>query len=221
MNRKIRIVAISDTHSRHQRINVPEGDILIHAGDVTMAGGVAEIAAFDNWLGTLPHPVKLFCAGNHDLLFERNPALARSLITNATYLQDELIEAMGLRIYFSPWQPRFFDWAFNLDRGAALRAKWDLIPWPLDVLVTHGPPMGILDVNDRGEHCGCEELRPTVERGRPRVHIFGHIHESYGTLDYDGVRYVNASICDGSYRPVNPPVVIDLEVAVRSEGRVE
>ena len=145
MNRKIRIVAISDTHSRHQQINVPDGDILIHAGDATMAGGVAEIAAFDHWLGTLPHPVKLFCAGNHDLLFERNPALARGLITNATYLQDELIEALGLRIYFSPWQPRFFDWAFNLDRGAALRAKWDLIPWPLDVLVTHGPPMGILD----------------------------------------------------------------------------
>jgi predicted phosphohydrolase len=211
---------MSDTHSRHSHLNVPDGDILIHAGDATMAGKVAELAAFNQWLGTLSHPVKLVCAGNHDLLFERNPSLARGLMTNATYLQDELIEVMGLRLYFSPWQPRFFDWAFNLDRGPAIRAKWDLIPWPLDVLVTHGPPMGLLDRNDRGEYCGCEELRAAVERGRPRVHIFGHIHESYGVQEQDGIRYVNACNCDERYRPVNPPVVIDLEAAVRSEGAV-
>jgi predicted phosphohydrolase len=211
MNRTVRIVAISDTHSRHQQLRVPDGDILVHAGDATMAGKPAEIAAVNEWLGTLPHPVKLVCAGNHDLLFERNPPLARSLLTNATYLQDEPIEVMGLRFYFSPWQPRFFDWAFNLNRGPAIRAKWDLIPHLLDVLVTHGPPMGLLDRNDRGECCGCEELRAAVERVRPRVHIFGHIHESYGVQDYDGIRYVNACTCDERYRPVNPPVVIDLD----------
>lgn len=216
MSRTIKIVALSDTHSRHRQINVPDGDILIHAGDTTMSGAANEIAAFDNWLGTLPHPVKLFCAGNHDVLFERAPVFARSLITNATYLQDELIEVLGLRIYASPWQPRFFDWAFNLDRGAPLREKWDLIPHGLDVLVTHGPAFGVLDRNDRGEYCGCEELRAAIERVRPRVHICGHIHEGYGRMDYEGVRYVNASNCDERYRPVNPPQVIDLEVAVWS-----
>lgn len=213
MSHTIKIVALSDTHSRHRQISVPEGDILIHAGDATMSGAATEIAAFDHWLGTLPHPVKLFCAGNHDVLFERAPVFARSLITNATYLQDEMIEVAGLRIYASPWQPRFFDWAFNLERGAPLREKWDLIPSALDVLVTHGPAFGLLDRNDRGEHCGCEELRAAIERVRPRVHICGHIHEGYGRMEYEGVRYVNASNCDERYRPVNPPLVIELEVA--------
>src|SRR5262245_56438688 len=205
-----RLVAISDTHSRHQGISIPDGDILIHAGDATMMGRINEIVEFDRWMGSLPHPVKLFCAGNHDLLFEQSPALARSLITNATYLQDELIEVMGLRIYCSPWQPRFFDWAFNLDRGEPLRQKWAMIPESLDILVTHGPPTGILDQNPAGEHCGCEELRPTVERLRPRVHIFGHIHQGYGQMIHEGIRFVNACICDEGYDPINPPVVIEI-----------
>jgi predicted phosphodiesterase len=211
MSRKIRIVAISDTHSWYQQLNVPDADILIHAGDATMSGSVKEIAQFNHWLGTLPHPVKLFCAGNHDLLFERDPYLARSLITNATYLQDGLIKVLGLRIYASPWQPRFFDWAFNLDRGAPIREKWDLIPSLLDILVTHGPPFGILDLTERGEYAGCEELRAAIGRVRPRVHIFGHIHSGYGMLEHDGIRFVNACVCDERYRPVNPPIVIELD----------
>lgn len=210
MSKKIRIVAISDTHSRHHRLSLPDGDILIHAGDATMVGDLREVIEFNRWLGTLPHPVKLFCAGNHDLLFETDPSFARSLITNATYLQDELVEVMGLRIYAAPWQPRFCDWAFNVDRGAALRAKWDLIPSLLDVLITHGPPMGILDLNPLGEHVGCEELRAAIERVQPRVHISGHIHQGYGTLDYAGIKFVNACVCDEQYRPVNPPIVIEL-----------
>jgi predicted phosphohydrolase len=206
----MKIVAISDTHSRHRGISVPDGDILIHAGDATMGGRIDEIAEFNRWLGTLPHPVKLFCAGNHDMLFEKAPAFARSMITNAAYLQDELIEVMGLRIYASPWQPRFFDWAFNLDRGEPLRRKWEMIPEALGVLVTHGPPFGILDQNPKGESCGCEELRPVVERLRPRVHIFGHIHQGYGRMEHEGIKFVNACICDESYRPVNAPVVIEV-----------
>jgi predicted phosphohydrolase len=107
---------------------MPDGDILPHAGDATLSGRFDELAEFNRWLGTLPHPLKLFCAGNHDLLFEDAPALGRSRLTNATYSQDELIEVMGLRIYASPWQPRFYDWAFNLDRGEPLRRKWAMIP---------------------------------------------------------------------------------------------
>jgi predicted phosphohydrolase len=209
---KIRIVAISDTHSRHHGLAVPDGDILIHAGDATMAGKMTEIIEFNAWLGTLPHRVKLLCAGNHDWLFEKEPGLARVLLTNACYVEDCLVTALGLRIYASPWQPRFFDWAFNLDRGEPLRAKWDVIPHNLDILITHGPPSGILDVSGlTGEHTGCEELRRAVERVRPRVHIFGHIHHSYGVMVYDGIKFVNASICDEGYRPIHDPVVIDLD----------
>jgi predicted phosphohydrolase len=129
---------------------MPGGDILLHAGDATLSGRFDKLAEFNRWLGRLPHPLKLFCAGNHDLLFEDAPALGRGMLTNATYLQDELIEVMGLRIYASPWQPRFYDWAFNLDRGEPLRRKWAMIPDSLDVLVTHGPPYGILDQNLSG-----------------------------------------------------------------------
>jgi predicted phosphohydrolase len=220
MPRQLRIVAASDTHSRHARVAVPDGDIFIHAGDATMGGTVAELIEFNRWLGTLPHRKKIVCAGNHDFLFEKNPSLARTLLTNATYAQDQLVTALGLRIYVSPWQPRFFDWAFNLNRGAEIRRKWDLIPGGLDVLVTHGPPLGILDVSGlTGEHVGCEELRAAVECARPRVHIFGHIHHSYGTLDYNGTRFVNACVCNESYQPLNPPVVIELEA--RREGDAE
>lgn len=208
----VRIVALSDTHSRHQGLRVPDGDILIHAGDATMMGTVPEVAAFNQWLGRLPHKRKILCAGNHDWLFERQPALARSMITNAMYAQDELIETMGLRFYLSPWQPRFFDWAFNLDRGEALRRKWDMIPDDIDVLVTHGPPLGILDLTPRGEHAGCADLLTAVRRVRPKLHIFGHIHHSYGAVTEGGTQFMNACICTENYRPDNAPLVADLKV---------
>ncbi len=211
-----RIVAISDTHSRHNQFGLlPDGDILIHAGDATVQGKFDEVIEFNRWLGTLPHKHKIFVAGNHDFLFERSPDLARVLLTNAQYLLDSFVVVEGLKIYGSPWQPRFFDWAFNLDRGAALRRKWDQIPADTDVLITHGPPHRILDgVIDRWtgtfEAVGCEELLPVVQRIKPRVHIFGHIHAGYGQIEQDGVRYINASNCNEQYKIVNAPIVLDL-----------
>src|SRR2546430_16820633 len=124
----MRIVCISDTHSRHDRIEVPPGDILIHAGDATMTGRMEELARFNHWLGRLPHHYKIFIAGNHDWLFEKEPTLAESLITNAMYLRDSAARIEGLKFYGSPWQPRFMHWAFNLARGQATGRKWDLIP---------------------------------------------------------------------------------------------
>ena len=114
------------------------------------------------------------------------------------------------------------NWAFNLRRGAALRARWDLIPTETDVLITHGPPHGIADTVKRpvaqivstlagqGLHVGCEDLVRAVRRVRPRLHVFGHIHEGYARVAQDGVTFVNASSCDVRYRVVNPPVVVDL-----------
>ena len=131
-------------------------------------------------------------------------------------------EVAGLRVWGSPWQPWFYDWAFNLPRGPALREKWDLIPYDTDVLITHGPPFGFLDGAARPasgwsdqdevsvEHLGCEELRRALDRVRPRLHVFGHIHEGYGRGQLADTILVNASNCDEDYRPVNAPVVIDL-----------
>lgn len=205
----MRLVCISDTHSRHQDLDLPAGDVLVHAGDLTTRGTEKEIRAVDAWLGTLAFRHKVIIAGNHDFGFERDPA-ARSWIQHATYLQDEGVEIEGVRFWGSPWQPRFFDWAFNLDRGAPLRHIWDAIPADTDVLITHGPPHGILDRTAHGEDVGCEELRRAVERVAPRLHVFGHIHESHGTFEGGPTRFVNASTCDLRYRAVQPPVVVDL-----------
>jgi predicted phosphohydrolase len=205
-----RIVCISDTHSVHDEIAVPFGDILLHAGDSTIVGEIKEITKFNEWLGTLPHKHKIIIAGNHDWLFQTNPYMARSLITNAIYLEDSFCEVIGLKIYGSPWQPWFFDWAFNLPRGKALAEKWALIPEDTDVLITHGPPHTILDETPRGDFAGCEELLEVVKRIKPKLHVFGHIHHSYGRLRKWDIEFVNACNCDEAYDPTNAPVVVDL-----------
>lgn len=209
-----RIVCLSDTHNLHEEISVPEGDVLIHAGDATTRGTIAEIASFNRWFARLPHRRKVFVAGNHDWLFETDNNLARSLIDfSIHYLQDSLIEIENLKIYGSPWQPRFFNWAFNLDRGAEMAEKWRLIPNDIDVLITHGPPRGILDQVQRldfVENTGCEELMKRVQTIKPKLHIFGHIHCGYGTAERFGTKFINASNCDESYIPSNLPIVFDL-----------
>jgi Icc-related predicted phosphoesterase len=209
-----KIVCLSDTHNRNEQINVPDGDILIHAGDATGRGTIDEIVLFNEWFATLQHPHKIFVAGNHDWLFETSNRFARTLLDSSIhYLQDSFVEVEGLKIYGSPWQPRFFDWAFNLTRGVELAKKWKLIPTDTDVLITHGPPFGILDEVSHQywiENTGCEELRKRVERIRPRLHVFGHIHCGFGQAENSGVQFINASNCDENYEPVNPPIVFDL-----------
>jgi Icc-related predicted phosphoesterase len=190
---------------------VPDGDILIHAGDATIRGTIDEIVFFSDWFARLPHRHKIFVAGNHDWLFQINNRLARTLLDDEIiYLQDSMVEIEGLKIYGSPWQPWFFDWAFNLPRGAPLAEKWKLIPGDTEVLITHGPPFGILDFPPGETSVGCEMLRLRVEEIRPKLHVFGHIHHSYGTKEKFGVKFVNASICDEAYEPTNAPPVFDL-----------
>ncbi len=214
----MRIVCISDTHNANGQIEIPEGDLLIHSGDATITGTTEEIRRFNRWFSVLPHKCKIFVAGNHDWLFEREKSAARMLLDDGIiYLQDEAVEIDGLKIYGPPWQPRFFDWAFNLMRGPELAEKWVLIPDDIDILITHGPPHGILDEVPRKfgvENTGCEELRKRVDEiaqlGRLKLHVFGHIHCGYGVAEHSGVRFVNASTCDEDYRPIQPPIVIDL-----------
>ena len=146
----MRIVCISDTHGMHRQIQVPEGDLLIHAGDSLARGTLDDLEDLDEWLGSLPHRHKIVIAGNHDWCFQDDPDDARKLLTNAHYLQDNGLELEGLRFWGSPWTPVFFNWAFNLERGDAIAERWSLIPEKLDVLITHGPPAGILDPVAKG-----------------------------------------------------------------------
>lgn len=205
----MRCVLISDTHLRF--VAVPPGDVLIHAGDATIEGTPKEFDKFFKWFGALPHPHKILIAGNHDWLFEKKPELARSLVPpGVAYLQDELAIVNGLKIYGSPWQPEFMGWAFNLTRGWPLRKKWELVPTGIDILVTHGPPMGILDWSPFGnEHAGCGDLRQELLRIKPKLHVFGHIHHSYGQMAWNGTKFVNASICDEAYRATRLPILLD------------
>jgi Icc-related predicted phosphoesterase len=200
------IVAISDTHGRHRDVEVPEGDILIHAGDFTSSGSLRDIEEFDDWLAGLHHETKIVVAGNCDRCCEHSPEKAGERLTHAHYLQDESVEVDGLHIWGSPWQPKFLNMAFNLPRGEALAKKWAQMPDDLDILVTHGPPAGILDRTSKGEEVGDRELLTRVTEVRPNLHLFGHVHESSGVEERDTTRFVNAA-CD---RKGKTPFVLEL-----------
>ncbi|NJL12153.1 MAG: metallophosphoesterase [Microscillaceae bacterium] len=207
----MRIICLSDTHGQHRQVLVPPGDMLIHAGDFTRRGQAGEIADFNDWLGTLPHPHKVVVAGNHDWLFEQDPHQARALLTHAHYLEEEALVIGGLRLWGSPITPWFFDWAFNRFRGDDIRRHWEMIPSDTDILITHGPPFGQLDLTRHGQAVGCEALARELERIQPRLHVFGHIHEGYGSVQAGPTCFVNASVLDVQYVLVNAPWVVDSE----------
>jgi Icc-related predicted phosphoesterase len=209
----MRIVFISDTHTRHQEVRVPDGDLLVHAGDISGRGGVYEISRFMAWMEDQPHQHKVMIAGNHDFLAERNPEDFLDLVPkNVTYLNDSSIEIDGLKIWGSPVQPWFHDWAFNRQRGPEIDVHWQLIPADTDLLITHGPPYGILDATTKGEKVGCEDLLRRVQQIKPKIHVFGHIHEAYGQLHQNGTHFINASSLNHLYMPVFDPIVVDLKI---------
>ncbi len=208
----MRCVAISDTHGLHRKLSVPDGDLLLVTGDITNRGMLSEVEDFDRFLGGLPHRCKVVIAGNHDFCFEREPEEARAALTEAIYLCDESYRFEALTIYGSPWQPKFCDWAFNLPRGEALAQKWAAIPADTDILLTHGPPAGVLDRTHHGREVGCADLSLRLREISVRVHLFGHIHEAYGRLTAPwGTDSYNASVYDHFQRRLNPPWVFDLD----------
>ncbi len=212
----MKIVALSDTHNAHLPLRLPGGDFLIHAGDASMRGSKKEIQRFLKWFGSQPHRHKVFVAGNHDWGFMQQKVKADlldlAMNLGIHYLEDTSVSLEGFTIYGSPWQPSFCNWAFNLPRKSPeLQEFWNRVPANIDILVTHTPPFGILDEVSNGEHVGCELLSVELQRIRPRVHIFGHIHESAGVLEQSDTIYVNAAICDERYDPTQPVKVVSLE----------
>lgn len=193
----MRIVAVADTHLLHRRFEIPAGDVLIHAGDLCRQGTLAELGIALSWLDGLPHPAKVIVAGNHDWPFARahEREIARAALAEAgiLYLEDAAATVAGLRMYGTPWQPEFFAWAFNLPRGAPLAEKWSAIPGGLDVLITHGPPAGLGDRITWDRREGCADLRARVAAVRPRVHLFGHIHEDGGAWEEGGTLFANVT----------------------------
>lgn len=220
----MKLVLMSDSHNLHEQVKMPAGDVLIHAGDLTMGGKHYEVEAFIDWLQKQPYEHKIVVAGNHDFLFQRKPELAHRMLAHhgIHYLEDKELVLNGIKFYGSPWQPWFFDWAFNLQRGAEIKEKWDMIPLDTDVLITHGPPMFTDEVLDKtlhdNEHVGCEELSLAVDRVKPYLHVFGHIHPGRGYQHIDKTRYFNATVVNEEYKVVHEPYVVDLNTEEVFEG---
>jgi Icc-related predicted phosphoesterase len=203
------VVVISDTHDMHREVEVPQGDLLIHAGDFMMDNRSAEgLLDFNQWLGELPHPFRVVIPGNHDSVLEDRSR--RRLITNAALLINESVEIMGLKIWGAPTTPLLSE-AFG---GVSERDRAKLysrIPADTNLLVTHGPPFGILDHGPgSGYPAGCRQLLDAVRRVKPMLHVFGHVHAGYGTFKSPDTLFVNAALPGNGYDLSNPPHVIRL-----------
>jgi Icc-related predicted phosphoesterase len=222
-----RIVCMSDTHDKHRDVVLPPGDILIHGGDFSKSGEVGSIQDLNTYFRNSGFEHVVCIAGNHDVTLQplfyqhnwerfhpRGPLdceKATKALQDCIYLEDESCTVNGLEFYGSPWSPTFFDWAFNAKRGDEIRRLWDAIPTSTDILITHGPPLGRGDWVESNGRAGCYDLLLAVQqRIQPRLHVFGHIHESYG-VTFDGTTlFVNASNLNLAYQAVNLPIVLDV-----------
>ncbi len=222
----MRITCISDTHTKQRYIEpelLPGGDLLIHAGDLMNSGrDPVDVEDFMSWFDSqTQYRAQVFIAGNHDRLFESNPTKALEIVdayNNPVYLQDEQMLFINsdweqIRLYGSPWQPWFHNWAFNLPRkGVELMSKWEQIPQNTDILITHGPPMGYGDTSGAPywePNLGCELLRARVDVIKPKIHVFGHIHGGYGYYFNGHTHFINAAILDERYNYTNQPITFD------------
>ena len=210
----MKLTFISDTHSLHHQLPaLGSGDILIHCGDFTGRGTLDDTEDFAAYLSQQDFTHKIVIAGNHDKCFEdhrQRQAEACLHKHNIIYLNDSGIEIDGVHFWGSPIQPEFFNWSFQRNRGQDIRRHWAMIPGNTDVLLTHGPPFGKLDLCDHGGRAGCEDLLEIVEALQPKIHAFGHIHEDYGMLDRGATTFINACNLDARYRMRNPPIEVSL-----------
>lgn len=229
-----RIVCISDTHLAEPEL--PAGDILVHAGDFTFKGRPHEIGQQLHWLGKYSknYAAVVCTPGNHDFGFESNYNQYKheALNKGITFLNEAETTVQGIKFFGSPITPFFHNWAFNR-YPADIDVHWLIIPDDTQVLITHGPPYKILDgVPQHGktligydqhyrpmyskqlvhmEHVGCPELLERIKQLKQlKLHVFGHIHEAHGEHHEHGIHFVNASIMDGDYHPVNKPIIVDI-----------
>ncbi|AKV04218.1 hypothetical protein AKJ09_10881 [Labilithrix luteola] len=204
-----RIVALADTHLYHEGLVVPDGDVLVHAGDMLQHGSLDELVRAAKFLGALPHRTKIVVAGNHEVCLEKRASEARAILEEhgLVYLEDSAATVDGLVFYGSPWTPKFRIWAFGAQRGEEMASKWRKMPDQVDVLVTHGPPLGYGDTvhwAGRTRRVGCPDLRTRVSEVKPRLHVFGHIHQDPGQWQSEGgtTTFANVTTDEGE-RPAS------------------
>ena len=232
------IIFLSDSHGKHESIYVlkdgdslentetlyhitggiflpSEADIIIHAGDISMGGTEYEIEKFLKWYSKLPYPSKILIAGNHDKLFDFQRSIAKEILKKypeITYLESQEVVINGIKIYGEPVSPTFgYGWAFNADRGEKIKKHWDAIPDDVDICILHCPPKGILDMTIRGENVGCEDLLYRLMEIKPKIVVYGHIHEHYGHEIINDIHFFNASVLNLRYQLQNKPWIIEID----------
>ncbi|KAH0786308.1 metallophosphoesterase domain-containing protein 1 [Histomonas meleagridis] len=229
----IRLLCLSDTHGMHEQIpqeQLFKCDILIFAGDFSNLGNPKEVASFVKWIDALGIKNNIVIAGNSDLPFEtkklehfRNIYQSYSKTNipiedvknyvlddkNITYLEHNSCVIDGIKIFGSPYQPEFKDLAFNMYGNDAV-SRWSDVPNDADIIITHGPPKEIGDTTSTGFHAGCPELRKAIEKAKPALCIFGHIHEAHSIQTIGETLYCNVSILDGKNHVANKPTYIDM-----------
>lgn len=216
------ITVISDTHGKHNQItqDLPGGDLLLHAGDISSMGYQHEVQQFCKWFNNVENYAhKIFIAGNHDWGFQNNVEKIMEIVNSyktVTYIQDETVsvgdDKKMVNIYGSPWQPEFYNWAFNLPKnGNELAAKWDAIPDNTDILITHGPAFGVLDTvaGKMWDNLGCQLLTDKIKTIKPKIHLCGHIHSGYGYLFDGDTHFLNASVLNEAYQYTNEPLTFE------------
>jgi Icc-related predicted phosphoesterase len=205
-----KIIALSDAHGQHWNIKIPKCDLFLYAGDAEI-NGILPLHDFNDWLGTIKATFKIVIAGNHDNELERiGKEECKRLLTNCIYLENELVEIGDFKIWGSPYSPMFNDWSF-MRYDNDLKEIWADIPLETKILLTHAPPFGILDqVLPRDESQGSRTLKDRVKKVHPYIHLFGHIHESYGKYTDGKTDYYNVSVLNEQYQIVNPVTIIEV-----------
>ncbi len=216
-NRKtVTIHFISDTHTRHQEISLKGGDILVHCGDFMTSGDdIYELISFLDWFEKQEYKHKIFIAGNHEKIFHSSPEIIKLVLTeypDIVYLEDSSIRLDNINFYGTPWTPKFGSWAFMLDDNLHGEEIFSRIPKKTDVLISHGPAFGSLDIA-KGEvkHLGSEALAARVKKVKPKIHACGHIHSGAGIIeDYsNGNLKINASNLNENYMYEYEPIEVE------------
>ncbi|MCQ2295230.1 MAG: metallophosphatase domain-containing protein [Bacteroidales bacterium] len=191
----MRILHISDTHGKHQHLPpLPEADVIVHSGDFTFAGSEEEAYDFMNWFSDLPYRHKVFVAGNHDMCLYGAEGI-EGLPEDVHYLCNSGVEIDGWRFWGIPL---FMEDSIN----GSQKDYYKQIPSDTDILVTHQPPLGILDLTDYGSglsHHGDSILRECVGALSLKYHLFGHEHDDSGVQKQGNTVFSNASMLDNSY----------------------
>lgn len=213
----MKLVCLSDTHGTHESINVPDGDVLIHSGDLTNFGTLVDLIEVADWMKNKQHKHKIMICGNHEKEVSENTQVVKNIFEprGIKVLHEKTLIIDGVKFWGQPRTPEFCGWGWSYFPGQEAEEIWARMPDDTDILICHGPPLGIADACPAGvnklKHVGCPAQLKRIQVVKPKLVICGHIHYSYGvhSTDFETV-VINAAICAENYNPTNKPIVVKI-----------